>query len=430
MGKKKMKKYFLLLKPKFCLFLIFSFLSYNICIIELPLIEEEVIISGNSLLLSNIKIGSNNQTFNLILDTGSYITWVPKTGSNDQYSIQNHYDPSKSKTYSETNIPFAQEFSTGNCSGYFYIDNIKYISNNNFKLKFGVADNTNFRGNKAHGIIGLAHYYEDETYSFIHSLIENHIIDSKMFSFKYKEDILVGITAKFILGKHNDFLSKKTVTCPLIQLPGISNKFWACKMSSFGIKYSNYQKEVKQKHNIIFDTGSNEIILPKSFYININGFSEDSRCSVYINDNHYRYSCPYEDRIDFQITINGNTFILSKDLFFYKYENYDEYPHYTTYYSKIIFYEDKCILGMPFFSAFHTLFDKDNEKMHFYPEKDNTIQKYKEKEENKKKNINYTKIIEITFLIIVFLGIITCICIKYRRARREQEKGVFNQLLK
>ena len=84
---------------------------------------------------------------------------------------------------------------------------------------------------------------------------------------------------------------------------------------------------------------------------------------------------------------------------------------------------------MPFFSVFHTLFDKDNEKIHFYSEKDGYIQKYKEIKENKEP-IDYIKIMEIVILIIIFVAIIICICVKVRKARREQKKGLFNNLLK
>ena len=88
-----------------------------------------------------------------------------------------------------TKLPFSQTFYTGNCKGYVYSDNFNFINNINFGLKFGVADETTFGTNKADGIIGLSHYYEDEDYSLIHILKKNQIIDSISFSFKFKEDI-------------------------------------------------------------------------------------------------------------------------------------------------------------------------------------------------------------------------------------------------
>ena len=443
MRNKQVKNNVLLLMPKYGLFLIFSFLSLNNCIIEIPFVifkgklaqnklstEKDAIISSNSLLLSNINIGSNDQPFNLILDTGSYITWVPKYGSKDKYSIEKHYNPSISTTSYNTTNSFVQEFSTGNCTGFFFTDNVKYLENN-FLLRFGVAEKTFFKGDGAHGIIGLAHYYQDEKYSFINTLKENKIIDSKMFSLKFKEDILVGTKGTFILGKHSDFSNKNIVTCPLIQLSGLNNKFWACKMSLFGVKGEKFQQVVKQNHDIIFDTGSDSIFIPSSFYRDLHGISESPSCSIYIDrDKSFRYSCSYENRFDFIMTINGKTFLLPKDLFFYKYEYEDgEDYHYITYYSKVIFHENKCILGIPFFYAFHTLFDKDNEKMHFYPENENYIIQYKEPE-GKEKEVEYTKIIESIIVAMLILGFIICIIYRIRKVKREKEEASMNQLLK
>ena len=130
------------------------------------------------------------------------------------------------------------------------------------------------------------------------------------------------------------------------------------------------------------------------------------------------------------MTINGKTFLLSRDIFFYKYDYIDyEGYHYSTYYSKVIFHEDKCILGIPFFYAFHTLFDKDNEKMHFYPENENYIIQYKDKgEKEKEKDVEYTKIIESIIVAMLILGFIICIITRIRKVKREKE-AVSNQLL-
>ena len=49
------------------------------------------------------------QPFNLLLDTGSLITWVAQKGSRDRLYIENHYDPLASNTAKNTNIPFQQQ---------------------------------------------------------------------------------------------------------------------------------------------------------------------------------------------------------------------------------------------------------------------------------------------------------------------------------
>ena len=49
------------------------------------------------LLSIKIELGTSNQEFNLVLDTGSTITWVPLMDSIDSFFFFFHYDPSLSK---------------------------------------------------------------------------------------------------------------------------------------------------------------------------------------------------------------------------------------------------------------------------------------------------------------------------------------------
>ena len=58
----------------------------------------EIKIITNLLFVINVKLGSSKQIFNLLIDTGSSITWVPKINSADLYPLLHHYDPSLSST--------------------------------------------------------------------------------------------------------------------------------------------------------------------------------------------------------------------------------------------------------------------------------------------------------------------------------------------
>ena len=114
---------------------------------------------------------------------------LPKLGSNDIYKLKNHYNPSDSKTSYFTDIHFIKRYGTTSCSGYYYIDNIKYINNKNFNLTFGVAEKTNFKIEDVDGIIGLGYDYYNDNYSIIHKLNENNVTDSLSFSIKFEKDI-------------------------------------------------------------------------------------------------------------------------------------------------------------------------------------------------------------------------------------------------
>ena len=141
----------------------------------------------------------------MVLDTGFDILWAPKLGSNDINKLKNHYNPSDSKTSYYTDIHFIKRYGTTSCSGYYYIDNIKYINNKNFNLIFGVEEKTNFKIDDVDGIIGLRYDYYNHNYSIIHKLNENNITDSLSFSIKFEKDIYLGMTGKLFIGRHKYF---------------------------------------------------------------------------------------------------------------------------------------------------------------------------------------------------------------------------------
>ena len=444
MKDKNIKNFFLLFKNNFHLFLIFSYISFNICLVEIPLkpknikgvpkygikIMEPKEYSGidtmnqtvlannegktklneNILFLANVKIGSNEQSFNLILDTGSYILWVPIKDSHDKHRISHHYNPTKSSTSVELDQYFEEEYGTGYCSGYYYTDNFKYINKTNFNIKFGAAEETDFNVEDSDGIIGLAHYYEEENLSFIHMLKKYKITDSLSFSFKFEKDLSIGMSGKLIIGKHEDFLSDKVATCPLLKLDGNSKIFWVCEMSSFGMENSNYKNNYQKNFKIIFDTGTNIIMLPKSYYLNMERTFYQSGCEAIEIDDSIQIFCSHKNRLDFKLTINGHIFTIPKDLIFY--ETYN-----NLYYSRLVFTDDMYIIGNPFFLIFHTLFDKENEKLLFYPENHKYI-------ENDDSNL-----IETIFGIIILIIIILCLgyliykCIQWNKAKREENNG-------
>ena len=148
-------------------------------------------------------------------------------------------------------------------------------------MKFGVADNTFFNVKDADGVIGLAHYYEDESYSFIHMLNESKITDSISFSFKFDTaSDKKSIIGKLIIGKHNDFESNNIVACSLLTLKGDLNSFWSCEISGFGLNNSyNEIKSKKSFNNFIFDSNTNIIVLPLDYLNDIENDLDKINCT-------------------------------------------------------------------------------------------------------------------------------------------------------
>jgi hypothetical protein len=250
---------------------------------QISLIDEgSTKISPSRLFLATIKISSNEQEFNLVLDTGSSYLWVPKKDSNDKTKIAHHFVPTSNSV--NTNAPFKMEYGTGSCSGTYYEDTIKYINNKKFKFKFGVATVTDFSVEGADGIVGLSNYYSDKSTSIIHRLYEDGITNSKKFSFKFGDNINTGQAGTLYIGEHKDFSKSDTVKCPLINYKDSSNIFWGCYLSKFGIKNSKYEKNSSKVFDVIFDTGTNVIILPLDYLNDIESYLNNFGCEKYIDE--------------------------------------------------------------------------------------------------------------------------------------------------
>ena len=346
------------------------------------LIEEGVTkINSNHLFLANIKIGSESQPFRLILDTGSSITWIADISSNIDTSlkISNYFDPSTSKSCTVLRETFNIKYGTGECSGYFCIDTIKYLNNKQFKLKLGLARTALFDFEEADGIIGLSRFNDDMDTSFINRLYLDKIIDSRMFSLKFASNNLQIPMGKMFIGRHDDFNKKNSFSCDLVETKDENKYFWTCKLQAFHLKQSNQLLSSNYTVNIIFDTGTNFIFLPFEYIQEMEPNLNKIGCKIieYTDDsktgnnfdkmgfqNAFRLACS-NNIPQAQFTLGNTTFFIPGELTFY-YEN-------GFYYSYILFVianqqgVNPYIFGSPFFMSFHTLFNHEDKKMEFYP---------------------------------------------------------------
>ena len=340
-------------------------------------------INSNHLFLTNIKIGSQSQSFRLILDTGSSITWVADINSQikDVSAISNRFDPNTSSSCKILPQKFEIKYGTGECSGYYCIDVIQYLNNKKFRLKFGVAKNALFDFEEADGIIGLSRYNEEMSTSFINMLYTEKIIDSKKFSLKFASNNMQIPMGKLFIGKHDDFNKKNAFSCDLVESYSEQRYFWTCELKSFQLKNSISLISTNHTINIIFDTGTNFIFLPYEYLQQLEPNLEQTGCKIaeYTDDiekeknnmdnlgikNQFRLVCSTYNLPNIQFILGNTTFMIPNHLLFYFEQGFA--------YSYILFIKGKqysgsqYIFGSPFFMSFHTLFDSDNKKMVFYP---------------------------------------------------------------
>jgi hypothetical protein len=195
--------------------------------------------------------------------------------------------------------------------------------------------------------------------------------DSVVFSVKFEgERITSNIAGILYIGEHEDFSKDEAVSVPLIFYR--NSIFWAATLNSFGFKNDAHETYSNHKINIMFDTGSNNIILPLQYLLDIQDSLKLYNCSIIQRSSG-----------DYQIVtqINGKP----PNLFFQIGPHNLTIPwNYAFYrtsslnylYSFVIFQQTSVyVMGSPFFFIFHTLFDERNDVLKFYPLKKSTIGK-------------------------------------------------------
>ena len=375
--------------------------------------EGDIELISTYLLMIKVKIGSSNQEFNLILDTGSTITWIPIINSKDLYPIKHHYNPSNSSSSKKLNEEFMVKYGSGSCFGKCYEDKVIYINNKEFNLRFGAAEGTDFNVKEADGIIGLSKIYDDYSKSFIHMLCKGHVTKSLIFSFKLGLNLASKDSAKFYIGKHDDFNKDNVVTCEMKNTDYFEKNLWACEMTSFSMV--NYNKTIKltseKKFSILFDSGTNVIFLPLYYLQQISDDLTKLNCYIIKNDiRRYQILCKGEHLPDFHLVIGGHTFILPGIYSFYLNKNIAL--------SKVMFQDfidedsNVYIIGSPFFMLFHILFDSYSKELHFYPEKDEFLIK------GSWWNTYHIIIVMILVILIIIIIILTILLILWKRKNK------------
>jgi hypothetical protein len=331
----------------------------------------------NYLFAIDFNIGSNNQKFTILLDTGSEIFWIPGSESS---SSKTKYNPSNSQTSSKSSEEMIYSYSSGTISGYYYNDQINFLSSTKYNAYFGVASNIGIDYYFFDGIMGLARKYSDTKKSILHTLKNIGAISSTKFSFKY--DYNSNQANIYVDEIHNDFQSsdgsKTIASCPLINSAYYGKKLWVCNIVSLGIKQGDdIIKKLVFNIEGLFDTGTNNVVFPSKYIEGLQSTLSNLNCYLYEEGNSNVGSekaiyCRNKDNLP-KITIGLPKYILTlgKSNFYNKIYINNEY----VYRLRFLFVEnvDFCVIGQNFFYEYHTLFDDDSGFLKFYNDDDSKV---------------------------------------------------------
>lgn len=110
--------------------------------------------------VATIEIGSQNQTFRMLIDSGSADTWVPSTACQACGSTHTQLGSSDSDTFTSLNTPFSIQYGTGEVSGNLATDNfdIAGLDLNNYTFAVTTQESSDFADDTVpfDGLMGLA----------------------------------------------------------------------------------------------------------------------------------------------------------------------------------------------------------------------------------------------------------------------------------
>ena len=209
-----------------------------------------------------VKIGNPPQVFNLIIDTGSFITWVNSIECQNCQSSRK-FSPLTSKTFYNLSTEHSITYVSGNNKGYLAKEEFDLNDHKINSFGFMISTLANIDIDEMEGIIGLGRYYSmGDSFSLIESMKINNLIDKRIFSQKIFNSsygkLYIGDLAEEIKNDMNNY-----TICNVNTKDKMLKKFWNCNLAIYVIGKNPNLNIIKPVGlYAIFDTGSNVILAP------------------------------------------------------------------------------------------------------------------------------------------------------------------------
>ena len=318
-----------------------------------------------------ISFGSNEEEFQIQVDTTTSETWIP---SNKTTLKVKKYNISRSLNGQRTNKTFEVEDEDGDVRGKACYDSIKIGDISLDHFGFVLVDEFEFPFNDyEQGKLGLGYKQEHgDDFNFLRKLKLNNIIEKEIFSINHE-------TKELILGDYPpQFQNQLYTTCPVVETNDLDDEYrqaWACELTHLAFnldkKTKNFDLDQAFEVNarITFDSAYQYISIPKR---DLNAF-KDKFMNQYFNNSYKEIRD--EDSTYFIVTdeeliggasisfiIEGYAYILPSDKLFLKTEE-NEFELLVRFYK-----ENDNIFGFgdPFMEYFTVVYDYEENEVGFY----------------------------------------------------------------
>ena len=253
------------------------------------------------------------------------------------------------------------------------------------------------------GIISLAHNFEDEKHSLIHTLKNRLLIDYSSFGFSFED----GNKGKMYFGKfpEEDFPNYFHSSCQLDERKDRSKDFWSCNLQKVILEYKGKEFSYSNENRYSHFSLSSRIYAPDEFL----SFLEKNQFYEAIKNN----ECQLSGLKEFEC--NPEVIETFGDLYFvfnnvgYKIKNEDLWTQKKSLYEYRISggykvysgFMNDWYIGISFLKDFNIEFDYEEQKINFYSNR------------NKIKLLNWEIIVQRIYVCIILFNILGTILLSY-----------------
>lgn len=304
-------------------------------------------------------LGSDQQQFTGILDTGSSNIWIPDQSCTTPACQQKaKFDSSNSTTFNTQNESLSIQYGTGSMQGYVGYDTVTFggisVSNQGFGLAQYLSDD--FQSSPFDGIFGLAYrsIASDQITPWLDNAVAQGLLPKAIFSF-YLTNTPASGTGRLILGEPDPDYYQGDITwhalTPL-ETGGPADFYYNIVFDGIDVNATSIPLTCQSEGtcHAIVDSGTSLIVGPAEDVANIqNALNLNPDCSN------------LDEQPDLVFTIDGVKYTVPPRFYVVKHVDWWGQEQCAAGLSKSN--EDFWIFGDAFMRAFYVVFDKTDSKI-------------------------------------------------------------------
>ena len=308
-------------------------------------------------------VGSEEQKFLVVYDTGSSWFWIPKDNCDGCFGQGNRFSTVSSSTYINTQERITLNYGKGTAEGYISTDLIGLENSTPGRMTFIPVDvASDMEGSQADGIAGLAPTPSQGADLFVDMLVDTNVIDTREFTVFIGQS---GTDESFIeFGRNQDDQVNVTFV-DLTPFEGQPQTYWSVILDS--LTYGDTVLTL-DTYNTVWDTGTSLIGFTRTNLLNIVTTIANEQKLFVIEGTYYAIECDDIDRVEnMYFEFDEKTITVDKN----------EFVQYSQGYCIFIMFEipngvssqDFTLLGDSFLRGVKTIHDIENMRIGIFPQK-------------------------------------------------------------